>query len=275
MGYNAFVACNCYQQGLATASPYPGLTEADEEGPYLVFPANIWQTDKQRALAMDAAFDTWRETACAHPSFKAANERLANMSGMGAFRHLIHERGGVVRYPVLTQQMPHGMGSNMPASLAPALLQELAALAAEPAETLAVLREEASQDIIYSVNANSGTYFVYAGSSRHRYALDAQGFCIVREHPAGADYGEEVFRALRFEQQQLAAGRFRFTNTVTGQHYNCSVGLHPDGRPRGMPCRFAVELETVLLAQEYAYILEPLRQLAEAAIQTGNPICWA
>lgn len=275
MGYNAFVVCNCYQQGLTSPPPYPELLRLDEDGLYLETPAGLWEQDPERVLAMDQAFDEWKSSACLHPAMEVASERLANMSGMAAFRRFVRERGGVTRYPVLTEHLPRANGGHLPAALAPALLQELATLVAEPADKLAVLREQASQELLYSVGANDHTVFVYVSDQQH-YALDAQGFSIVRRFRTmlGEQYIEEQFRSMAFSQRQLDSYSYQFTDAATGKHYQCQVGLSTHPAEAALVADFAVTIEMAPVVGEYAYIMEPLRRLAEAARATGNPICW-
>lgn len=279
MGYGAFVPCNCYKQGLATAPPYPERVALDEDGSvYLDFPTGLWEQNQPGFLQMDNAFDAWQAHACAHPDMHAAYERLANMSGMGAFRRLVAERGADGRFPVLAEQLPKANCGHLPATDAPALLRELAELAAEPGETLVALREQASGKLIYSVNLEDRAVFLFA-TIRYRYGLDQEGFFIAkRQWPwlwfKRRETFQLRFRARQFRQERLAGGRYRFTDLASGQHCDCTGGLRVGEAEPAPTSLFQVTLETVSLAAEYEYILAPLRRLAEAAIQTGNPICW-
>jgi hypothetical protein len=277
MGYNAFVACNCYRQQLTAAPPYPELVAIDEDGSvYLEFPAGLWKQDQALYLRIDSEFDDWQAHACAHPGMCAADERLANMSGMAAFRRIMQERGGADRFPTLAEHLPRSNNGNLPAMHAPALLRELAALAAEPAEGLAVLREQASGELIYSVNSDSQAIFMFV-TTRYCYGLDQEGFFITEKRKSWFKRREEHllrFRARHFRQECLADKRYRFTDLGSGHQYKCVAGLRVAEAEPAPAATFSVAPEIAPLAREYEYILAPLGRLAEAALQTGNPICW-
>ncbi len=278
MGYNAFVPCNCYRQGLATSPPHPELVAIDEDGSvYIDFPAGLWEQNQALYLQMDQAFDDWRDHACTHPGMEAADERLANMSGMAAFRRIVAERGANGRFPVLAAHLPQANCGHLPATDAPALLRELAELAAEPNEELIVLREQLSGELVYSVNLGGQAVFVFA-TIRYYYGLDQAGFFIAEKRKSWFKRREEHllrFRAHNFRQERLADKRYRFTDLDSGHQYECVAGLRVAEAEPAPLATFGVTQETAPLAREYEYILAPLRRLAEAAMQTGNPICWA
>jgi hypothetical protein len=277
MGYSAFVSCNCYKQGLATTPPYPERIAIEEDGSvYLEFPTGLWERDQPSFLQMDNAFDAWQAHACAHPDMHAAYERLANMSGMGAFRRIVAERGADGHFPVLTEKLPQGNCGHLPAADAPALLRELAELAAEPAERIVALREQASGELIYSVNSNSQAIFVFA-TTRYCYGLDEEGFFIAEKKKSWFKRREEHlirFRARHFRQVRLTDKLYRFSDLGSGHQYECVAGLRVAEAEPTPGATFSVTPETVPLAREYAYILAPLQRLAEVSLQTGNPICW-
>ncbi len=278
MGYNAFVPCSCYRQGLTTPPPYPELVAIDEDGSvYIDFSAGLWEQNQALYLQMDQEFDDWRDHACTHPGMEAADERLANMAGMAAFRRTVAERGADGRFPVLAGKLPQGNFGHLPATDAPALLRELAELAAEPGETLVRLREQASGELIYSVNLEERAVFLFA-TIRYCYGLDQEGFFIAEKRKSWFKRREEHllrFRARHFRQEQLADKRYRFIDLDSGHQYECVAGLRVAEAEPAPLATFGVTQETAPLAREYEYILAPLRRLAEAALQTGNPICWA
>lgn len=276
MAYDAYVPCRCYERGLTTPPSHPELVRSEEDWLYLELPLELCETDPARYQVLHQAFNDWKATACPHPDMEVVSCWVANMAGMAAFRQLLHVRGGPARYPVLSEQLPTANGGSIPAHLAPALLRELAALAAEPPELRVVLRAQATHELVCWVGAGAGKVFVYvAGPDRRRYALSEQGFSILRRHELpGGDYRhEELFESGAFRQQQLDDQLFRFTDVATGYCYDCSVGLRVGGEP-APAADFEVVRENQPVAEGYAYILEPLQALAEAALATGHPICW-
>jgi len=276
MGYNAFVVCNCYAHGLATVPPYKELVAVDEEGVYLQFPVGLWEKDRRLFLQMEAEFDAWKSSACAHPDMEAASERLANMSGMAAFKTIVQQRGGTARFPVLAEYLPRANGGTLPAQHAAALRQELLLLAAEPGELLATLRVQASGELVFSVNASTEVSFLFTGADQLHYGLNGEGFFIAKEHRPlfGREKLRVVFHSRSFRQQYLSQNRYLFTDLATGATYEAPTSLTATDKVPQANMRFGVEPATAPLASEYAYILEPLEKLAVAAVQTGNPICW-
>ena len=276
MGYDAYVACTCYAQGLTTPPPNPEFVVSDEYGTYLELPDDRWKAEPLLCRTMYDAFRVWKSQACAHPDLWAASARIGNSSQMYAFRSLVEEQGGPARYPVLSEQLPEYNGGSMPASYAPALLRELDALAAGPDQMLVMLREQTTGAVVYNITAGTQELFVFTAYGRYQYGLDEEGFFIaektVEQSEQEADYAIR-FRSRSFSQQRLGVEQFRFTDLEDGSSFECNYGLLTDEFDDTMTT-FGLGFETLPLAQVYVYTLTALRKLAEAAIVTGHPICW-
>ena len=115
MGYNAAVYCNCYKQGLATEPPHKEHVTIDEDGSVNISTGHI--TDESKRMEWWVDFDKWMSTACSHNDMDYVHERLANISGMAAFRWLIKELGGDLRFPVLTKYLPTSNSGWLPKQL--------------------------------------------------------------------------------------------------------------------------------------------------------------
>ncbi len=131
MSYSAFVSCNCYQEGKATAPPFPANIQISEEGLYLQTPEGLWEKDQTLVYEMDTTFDRWKQSACAHPDMRFASEYLSNNSGMGNFKQIVHALGGIHKFPILTAYLPTSNSGTLPAAFADKVLLELKLLETE------------------------------------------------------------------------------------------------------------------------------------------------
>src|SRR5512145_1931700 len=111
MGLDAFVQCNCYQQGKTKPFPRPDLEK------YLIFDA-----DGQLMLDLDDEheeahhlFYEWQEDACEHSGMKVVFERISNWSGYRAFQEALSKLGWH-HFPVLEAELPALNGGAMQAA---------------------------------------------------------------------------------------------------------------------------------------------------------------
>lgn len=276
MSYSAFVTCNCYKDGLTTEPPYKDLVSSDDQGVCLMIPDELWERDKEIIYQMDRQFDQWKLTACEHPDMYATHEYLCNISGMADFKYIIDKLGGRDRFPVLTEYLPVANGGTLPTEYAAEALQELQRLESEALpEEYMMLRDESSGELIASTNSNTYFLFVFTAYNKYNYGIDKGGFFILENTE---NNGEEIsyvkFRSTHFQQQTLSAELYRFIDLATGKFFECSARLNSGMEDTAHENTYIVTREEVLVANYYAYILVPLKKLASASIQTGNPIVW-
>ena len=96
MGLNAFVYCDCFQQGRVRV-PAPVVVTVAADGS--VEPAAGSSLDEQKL------FDGWRQTACEHPGGIYLSRRLGNVDLIGAVRGTLERTPNL--YPVLLTRVVH------------------------------------------------------------------------------------------------------------------------------------------------------------------------
>ncbi|HEY6971885.1 MAG TPA: hypothetical protein VJA94_21920 [Candidatus Angelobacter sp.] len=93
---------------------------------------------------------------------------------------------------------------------------------------------------------------------------------------------QEVFRSMAFSQEQIGPTEFKLTDMQSGRSIVTPLGLCrylPEKSPVTgkqkvtYPKRFVVR-RRALSSTDFLYILEPLRKIFQASLETGNPVCW-
>ena len=276
MSYSAYVICNCYKDGKTSEPPHKEFLRFDNDGLYLDIPDELWEKDEDKVYQMEAEFDTWKRTACEHEEMELASESLSNISGMSAFRHIVRELGGKDKYPILTEYLPTKNGGVLPSEFAQQLLDELLLLEKEKSiEEKVVLTEKSTGSLKASVNSDTHWLFVFTPYNKNNYGIDKDGFFILENvNEKGKEISYVMFRSNNFIQQTISKDRYKFIDILTRKSFECSVKLHPNQEDATDEYEFEVRIERVGIADEYEYMIEPLKRLAKASIISGNPIHW-
>lgn len=276
MSYSAYVICNCYKDGKTTEPPHKEFLRFDEDGLYLDIPNELWKKDEEKVYQMAADFDEWKRTACEHEEMELADEYLSNISGMGAFRHIVRELGGQDKFPILTEYLPTANGGVLPNEFAQQALDELLRLEKEQStEEKIVLIEKSTGSLKAFVSSDTYCFFVFTAYNKNTYGIDKEGFFIlenVKEKNEELSY--IMFRSNNFIQQTVSKDLYKFIDIPSGESYECTVKLHPHEEEATDDYEFEVQTERVRVANEYEYMIEPLKRLAKASILSGNPIHW-
>lgn len=278
MGLDASVRCNCWERGLTRPTPLASRIAIDEEG----YPAPKDEDDQDFGV-----FWEWLQTCCVHPSMEQACEHLANWYGYREFQHALHQAGGAERFPTLFDNLPEANGGLAPAAVAPRMLAELSDFeqSARFGQRF-VLLDSTSGDELRSASASH--QFVL--TSELRLGVDAEGFFVV------SGDAEVLFRSKRFTQALLApegsdpvrSGPALLTDLDSGRRFRCALAMPgpdiawPDGRMQNDAGQCRSSYPTAVhfemrdrTSADFNYIVEPLRILCSAAIETGNPIRWS
>ena len=276
MSYSAYVICNCYKDGKTTEPPHKEFVRFDEDGLYLDIPDELWDKDEEKVYQMNDDFDEWKRTSCEHEEMELADEYLSNISGMGAFRHIVRELGGKDKFPILTEYLPTSNGGVLPSEFAQQALDELLLLEQEQTtEEKVVLTEKSTGSLKASVSSDTYWFFVFTAYNKNTYGIDKDGFFIlenVKEKDEELSY--IMFRSNNFIQQTISKDRYKFIDIPSGESFECSVKLHPHEEVATEDYEFEVQTERVGITSEYEYMIEPLKRLANASIVSGNPIHW-
>lgn len=275
MGYDAFVTCNCFKDGKTKEPPYKDFMKIDVEGIYLDLDLT-YEKDKDEYLKRHQEFDNWKRTACPHEDMKFASEHLANMSGMAAFKTMLHEFGGEKRFPILTKYLPVANGGTLPAEYAEKVLNELKDIEQEKTSEKKVIRRQNTGDKIWSTNEFHSDIFVWTAYNRENYGIDRDGFFIIKNRNfLWMKASKLVFRSKDFKQVVLGNDKFKFIDNLTNNQYMGTAKIHPFGKEQpSQDFDFIVDMEVTTLATEYRYIIEPLKRVTNASLETENPVIW-
>ncbi|MGC4896095.1 hypothetical protein [Micromonospora sp. DT31] len=257
MGLDAFVYCRCWQDRLATPCPV-GPVGYDEDGWLALL--QPWEGNR----AAHKAFDVWLARSCPHERMEQVSEHVSNWAGVRLFQQALRT-AGAERFPTLAAALPNVNGGWLTAERAAVALAELDRFrhTSRIADEVELIDEATGRVLMQYVEVYDGVFIfgpdVQAG-------VDPDGFFVLDR----ADPPVTLFRAVRFTQRPLPDHRVEFTTggtrTVLAMR---PVGEHGEPPPE----RLAVRTRS-RSGDDFAYVVEPLRRLCEAAVSTGNPIIW-
>ncbi|MFG1676004.1 hypothetical protein [Micromonospora sp. NPDC049282] len=258
MGLDAYVSCRCWQDGLATPCPVGPIGHDEDGRPTLI------QTGEYDATAENAFYAWMSGDACPHPHMELVSEGVANWTGVRMFQQALRA-AGVDRFPTLAAALPDRNDGGLPAARAADALAELDAFAASRLADEVVLVDEATgRSVMPYVEAYRGVLML---GPAYRAGVDPGGFFVL---DTGAEPPATLFRATRFTQRPLPGGDVEFAAGAT----RVRVAMSPVGE-RGMPPPERLAVRTrARAADDYAYVVEPLRRLCAASLATGNPVRW-
>jgi hypothetical protein len=272
MSYSAFVNCTCFQKGKTTPPPHQEYVQFADDGLNINLPSELLDDNEDLYFEMYSEFDKWRSTACPHEDMEYCYENLSNISGMAAFRSFIHQKDN---FPVLKKFLPNSNGGCMPAIMAKELLTELEILENQnEVENKIYLIQKNNNNIIAICNEDDFTIFAFFDKV-YKYGLDANGFFMLRtdiENNEEVHY--EVFRSKYFSiRKSNLSGDIVVVDEKTARRYRSGMVLTNPGE-NSEQVYYIVEKRQVETNNYYQYLIEPLKKLAQASLETGNAIHW-
>ena len=117
MGLDAFVPCNCYQEGRTTPPPVPSDYFELDEGYYLLKQPYAGDSDLEEKLYQ------WTQQCCPHSGMHIS-ERISNWVGLRSFQQAL-DKLGIHHFPVLGSQLPSVNGGSLGVEGARQALTEL------------------------------------------------------------------------------------------------------------------------------------------------------
>ncbi|MFI7074889.1 hypothetical protein [Micromonospora sediminicola] len=257
MGLDAYVYCRCWQDGLAAPCPVGPVGYDDDGYLDLLLP---WEGNES---AHDV-FQGWLARACPHELMEQADERVSNWPGVRLFQQAVRS-AGTTRFPLLAAALPNNNGGRLPADQVGALLLELDAFRqTRLADEVELVDEATGRGVMTYVEAYRGVLVLGPGL---RAGVDPDGFFVL---DTSADPPVTRFRATRFTQRPLPGGEVEFVVGTT----RTRVAMSPVGEHGQPPPELLAVRTRPRCADDYAYIVEPLRRLCAASLATGNPVMW-
>lgn len=266
MGLDAEVSCTCYQQGWAI-SPFPEHTRVDDEGELVLDLPRRGHEDEH------ALFEEWlyNGSLCEHPEMVFCRVRISNWGGYRSFQSALEETGWE-HFPTLHAYLPENNGGHLPAHAAGTALEELETFRRIYAGTIPVLVNVETGELV-----NPLGYSIMGGRTPAGFpyvvGIDRDGIYVAE----GADQPHVLFRSSLFEQH-LTPGQedispapwlVTYRDVATGEECRCPLPLVA---PIG-----SITLQVKQRGQtaaRFTYILDPLEQILQASVLTGNPVRW-
>ncbi len=269
MGYNAFVHCNCYKDGKTSIPPYKKFVRYNEEtGLYLDIPHKVKKYND--AYEMENAFWNWKKNACPHDDMELVSVRLCNVSGMAEFEYAIEQKGGKHKYPILTKYLPGSNDGIVPSAYAYDMLNEIYLFENEKTEEdKLILFEKTTNSYVSSMFLNVENEFIKYEENIY-FLLYEDAFTITQLRDLKNH--KIVFQSKNFTQTKISEFSYNFTDKETGKNFVTNFPLYETDDLNTL--EFAFKKETLLFTYEYNYMIKALKQLINASIETGNPICW-
>lgn len=271
MGFDAFVKCNCYEEG-KTSQP-PCSKELIEMDKLYGLSINIsYDNYPQKVIE----FDKWiHNAACQHQDMEVCSEHLANISGMTAFRTVISELGED-KYPILSGNLPKVNGGYLPIELVDSFEYELYNIMQEyTSENIVVLMETTHNNRTHSTNLNYNKVFAFEGKKNLTYTLSKDGVKIIKDKRLlGFEFKNTVFHSKKFTQEKVGNGKYLLTDLKTKATFESGIILYADNEIERKQLEYEVIEKQALISEEYEYIITPLLKLIKASRETGNPIVW-
>lgn len=291
MGLDAFVRCNCWDEGRTTPPPVPPEDIILCEGRWELVPAydDRWWGDPDVV-----AFQQWRgsDGVCRHGRLEAAREWVSNWSGVGELRRAFASVGAEL-IPTLVDLLPTPNGGEVDAERSQRALDELPIFRERCRLVSWELFDELTDaTLIFAVPAE-GRRVLSGGDEPFELWAGPAGIYFVAATPVsglldltlasgGAPFApadvrpvdEAVFRSAHFELR-AEAGCALYRDLASGATFRSTHAL---GRLRGaaegeLVARGAVR-ECVEGAEGFEHIVARLETLLRASVATGNPICW-
>lgn len=275
MGLDASVMCNCYRDGKTTPCPFPDDFYVDEDG----FPAiRLTDDDEEKS----EIFDNWLATCCEHPHMDYAAVFIGNWRGYRSFVDAL-EQIGWEDFPILYAELPDGNEGTTSASAAAAVLHEIEVFKRKGDGIPKVFLINSETDTIIGASVvEQGNPFGLDTRTGLNIGFDEDGF-FIRD---AWELNRELFRSMRFEQRLVESEaldkpqQFEYLDLETNRRYVCSTPVRVFVRgdlghlKQEYPSKMHVEKRSVD-ATYFAYILQPLTSIFQAAVEMGNPVRWS
>jgi hypothetical protein len=243
MGLDAFVRCRCWEDGGYQPPPIP--VSVDEDG--ILSATEPCGDEEWRAV------DAWKATACPHEDMEAASEHISNWGGYRAFQSAL-ETAGWQHFPTLKAELPNANGGQMPAEASTRAFAELIYFTehADVGTETVLLDEDTGTEVTAYIAAYHGETYFYLD---WRAGVSPDGFVVRKD-------GQPVFQSMRFEQigDDLVDGDQRVKWFMKEPLGEGAKRFHVVTRP--------------ITTDHFGYVVEPLKILCRASIETGNPVVW-
>jgi len=276
MGLDAFVRCNCYEEGKTKPLPFnKDWLFLNEDGIFeILFPEGVPQEEQ---WALEDELTLWLETCCEHEELYRCYTRVGNIHGIDKFcRALEQSERGSNKYEILLNNIPAGNYGMIDISVN-------AQIAAKLDEFCKQLSEETG---IFLIDVKTGdthsscveSTFVERYRKEGIYIeLDKDGVSVVEVDDINK-VSKLLFRSMHFTHEILPEEKkVLLTDVATKQQI---VTIFPSFKHpfnETPSCNGMKELKVIRrpFKPEEFLAIGALRKLLQASEETGNPIYWS
>lgn len=271
MGLSASVMCTCYAKGNTTPPPFPEHIHIDaSDSPRL-------NGSLKHDIDADAQFREWLRTCCNHPNLTHTATFVSSWKGYRAFMDALHQMGDEY-FPTLIAELPdhNGVGYTT-ADKAESALAELAFFNqhSHVRQKAVLVDMERGNDVSLGSDIMNGTLAMDRLTGLD-IGFDESGF-FIRDR---WELNRVLFRAMQVRQIVLHPEEHLvcYVDLEGGRNFECHAPLGKviageDGIPRAYLQHFQVDVRPIP-PRHYRYITEPLTQVFQASLETGNPVRW-
>ena len=276
MGLDAAVSCRCWEDGLCNvpAALAPRLWQDPVTGEVnQTIPEHL---PEQEDVELYVEHYLWvMQGACAHEHMRIVSERISNWGGLRDFQHALRSAGRE-RHAALLREIPDGNGGLTTPAAARMCLTELDHFCSMGEfGTVVELVDGASGDVVHIRTEPYDGWLASSGATGITFRLNADATFQVERGAAGVMQRDPdavvLFRSRAFSQAAVSGAGVRFTDLASGGHFVCPA--EPKGSLRLPGASFKVTRRADTPAQ-YAYCVQPLRRVFQAAVDTGHPVLW-
>jgi hypothetical protein len=256
MGMDAYVRCNCWEQGKCSPPPVPVVANGSFMNPVHRDDLSDEENDELAELVID-----WQETACEHLMMDYAHEHIGTWSGYHHFCYGL-ERVGWNFFPSLHQELPqHNGGETYPENARKCVAELDVFERLIHLTTSTMLIDSENGETIHSYLTGFEEAYSWSNDKTLIFGFDPEGFFIRQ-----ADTQQALFRATRVEQREHPSG-VEYVNVDTEERFiapskamqNVRL-LHVETRPSSI--------------DDFKYQFEALKRVFQASVETGNPVNW-
>jgi len=270
MGYDASVNCNCYKDRKTIAPPYEELIIFSEDK-FDIDIEYLFESDKDEYWNRFNQFSDWLKTACPHENMEIVSVRLANIGGMADFKYFIKTNGGHSRFPVLSTQLPESNVGFMPIKFNQAMLNEINDIENDT-KVFEKNVLKIDEEIIWKLDKEATGVFKVFSSGTIYFGLNKNGFYIEKHSKLlWFNRSKVVFSSSNFIQIQIEKEKYLFKDKNSNYQIICN---YPIIENENKEINFRTTVEFISVGDVFDYILDPLKKLLLASIETNNPINW-
>ena len=279
MGLDAFVRCNCYEEG--KAKPFIPNIELYYDDDNYIDVVRTPNMSEEEYIKLSNDVYKWSRNCCEHRYMHCCRKRVGSWADIRSFTQALE---AFDCFNTLLSIIPSGNGGYVKLEQAKAALKEISFFAEKIGEyaNTSLLNKNTGSEVYHYIARYNGE-FAWSKKANQIIGLDADGLFVKKYNS-----GREIFRSMNFTQQVFTA-----KSKFCIKHFLGKQVENKKGRPEAVisdtssgksvkiftaiadsdkKVSFEVIKRKMNINDFYAYL--PLKSLLEASLETGNQIVW-